>query len=153
MSELKAAETLKINELRVGNWVNYDDGPTPAKVKSINSIRIEVGLEHFPKPLSVAVLSPIPLNEDILLKCGFTHHARSVDLGMSGYYPKEFWYILEGMDEFNQRIFKNDFHLGQFRDGFYYQINYRKKGIKIESLHQLANLYFSLTGIELEINL
>lgn len=67
---------------------------------------------------------PVELTEEILLKCGFK---------IGNKYSNE-----------DARI--GDFVI-TFGDNFYY------KKTQIKHLHQLQNLYFAITGFELEINL
>lgn len=150
---------MKPTDLRVGNWVKDENGFgyvvaitfAPSQIEPYRAIlsnrRSIVGS-------SFRELEPIPLTPEILKKCKFDMHARSVSFGDSGYDPKYFYYILDGIDEFKQRTYRHGFVLGDFRDGYYYQANQRRtKGIKIEYLHQLQNLYFALTGEELFIEL
>lgn len=70
--------------------------------------------------------SPIPLTGDILLKCGFEKNENT-------YYHELFM--------FNNGV------LRVIAD------NYRTTGkdVRIEFLHQLQNIYFALTGKELEV--
>jgi glycosyltransferase involved in cell wall biosynthesis len=73
---------------------------------------------------------PIPLSEDILINCGFDksgYKQLSNRLKLEWSFGKEFWIDREGETLFT---FEN-----------------------IESLHQLQNIYFALTGKELIINL
>lgn len=84
---------------------------------------------------------PIRLTEEILLKCGFekknhTWSDKSVSIGL---------------------FFKNGYYVENSREGFLFcQLHYSGQGWffkNTEYLHQLQNLYFALTGQELEINL
>lgn len=67
---------VKTNELRIGNWVDYSDGNyydgKRFKVSSISDRGVNEwrdmgasGCAEFEK------LQPIPITEEILLKCGF----------------------------------------------------------------------------------
>jgi hypothetical protein len=76
---------------------------------------------------SIRDISPIPITEDILLKCGFV-------VG---------------------EVFKSTFRVGNFcvykEDVFWYDI--QNDCVEITYLHELQNLYFALTKTELEITL
>ncbi len=80
--------------------------------------------------VTYADLSPIPLTEEILLKCGF----KKIE--------PEGWYRKVTEREASMELFNGSpFH---YADGnFSPDINY---------LHQLQNLYYSLTGEELTFN-
>lgn len=75
-------------------------------------------------------LKPIALDEKWLLKLGFTKEINEDDF--------DYWLI----DEFD-----NDF-LWEHSNGFCYNFG---KGYEINFVHQLQNLYFSLTGDELSL--
>lgn len=108
---------MKAEELRIGNYIIYQkEHIIKCDIKDIELSEID--------------REPIPLTEEILLKCGF-----------------------EFFD--NERIF-NGFVIEDFHNGNYYFTS--GEGIKlhekhIEYLHQLQNLYFSLTGEELNVKL
>lgn len=119
---------IKANELRVGNWVLFDieevyEQITPRRLGFISQ---ENGKGHCHP------FKPIPLTEEILLKCGFMKHSTN-----------PFWFIkkqicisLVGSIElisWDMQIFKID--------------------LKVENLHQIQNLYFALTCKELNIEL
>ena len=77
---------------------------------------------------------PIPLTQEILLKCGFTHNGGySWDCKLLG----------------RQRFIVNHLTRGYF-ETHYTQYNYGKH---IESLHQLQNFYFIAVNEELKIEL
>jgi hypothetical protein len=140
---------IRVDELRVGNWVN--DGynhyeqvwglvKDESKGDSINGHPCDV-------------FKPIPLTEKILLNmCGFEKIVTegNFDLG----YGDEISYGLE---------FKREFYLS-YLDDFSVGIFSSKKAsndelgicIPLNSalyLHQLQNIYFMLSGEELEIKL
>lgn len=125
---------MQIQELRIGNWVMY---------KPINTL-IKVGLlilgeiQESNSINNKSDFEPIPLTEEILLKCG-----ASIVLGTYNYYIS-LWEI------------KSEIHFELFRDG-YVCVIYSSTGSvvpnDIEYLHQLQNLFYSLVGEELQINL
>lgn len=78
----------------------------------------------------VDMFSPIPLTEEILLKCGF---------------EKAGIYYCMGGNEDGGIVLK-------LNDSMYYPI-ITSFGIPIKYLHQLQNLHFALTGKELEVKI
>ena len=120
---------MKITELRIGNWIKspIESGGKFEKVIRLDSDKD--GYNHF-----IDHCNPIPLTEDILLNCGFE------------YMYKNEW-LSKGM--FGIRA-----DLKYFVYGF--PTLYTDKELfvcNIKHLHQLQNLYFALTGEELEVNL
>ena len=118
---------MNIQELRIGNYVsmNFDkEGqeyiiPTIVKELSEVNCRVlskgEVFVTHYDN------IKPIPLTEDILLKCGEDNEHLMVDkLGFV--------------------IFKNGYPYQFVRDDY-------------KHLHSLQNLYHSLRGEELNVEL
>lgn len=118
---------MKANELRLGNWVNLPHGDVQIKYF------IEIGA-HFTDNNggTFESLHPIPLTEEWLLKFGFMKH------------PIKTEYLHTKM--------------GGLRIITYYGNNYLVKTIRgdaitsLKYVHQLQNLYFALTGEELEIS-
>jgi len=118
---------IKINELRIGNYV----------LMSGVIVRMDNKLFH-------AVLNgfngyepePIPLTEDILLKCGFELEEKLNDYRFN---DSEFYV--------NKNKITGDFWV--------YMSNGDEDACltSIEYLHQLQNIYFALTGQELTFNL
>lgn len=81
-------------------------------------------------------LQPIPLTEEILLKCGFVRHHED--------YYNEVILIKDVITkDFTCKLYPKEL-------GSAYEI---KNSIKIKYLHQLQNLYFALTNEELTVNL
>ena len=65
-------------------------------------------------------------------------------------------YIIKKLDFETDKItfWKGKFSIGNYADGYHYLPTndiFKKRGIKIEYLHQLQNLYFALTNQELTI--
>ncbi len=130
-------------ELRIGNWVAYDDGTT-AQVYGVKFK--DVGLYGFPQMLSESVIIGISLTAEILEKCGFkkfestTEHLKSLS-----------WYSLDWIVGY--KSMGPDAPHGGFTIE---NISYGNSGgrkIELAYLHQLQNLYYALTYRELEINL
>jgi len=129
---------MKTNELRIGNYVYAGHGDFPMYVTSIfdNEVYLDFpGNEGDFWEERHEDLKPIPLTEDILLKCGLERKK----FGFTSYIVKNGW-------------FKYSFVLTIWDDGrlFYDWIG---GNIEVKYLHQLMNLHFSLTGKELEVKL
>jgi hypothetical protein len=114
---------MKANELRVGNL--YDNNGnyfvvTPSTIESVfESERVWC--------------KPIPLTEEILLKCGFISDGNNFELD---------WLLI------HTHLPTGEYHflLNEYKSG-------KLKVTKLSYLHQLQNLYHALTNEELEINL
>lgn len=117
---------MKVNELRIGNVLKEKYSGDLLIVIELTKQRITFDYQTTEKWQS----EPIELTEEILLKCGFVkdefdNWENETRLGL--YKPEEF-----------------DGYLSIWGDSTVGECNY---------LHQLQNLYFALTGQELEINL
>lgn len=112
---------IKANELRVGNWVTGAFGEN-APFQIMKGFQIDDCVDTY---------FPILLTPEILERCGF-------EFIKNEYLLKAFSIV------FQQNIFK-----------FYYDYldkgDYNEIFVQIKYLHQLQNLYFVLTGEELEI--
>jgi len=131
---MKTKIDMKTEDLRIGNYVKCVDG---------NIIRIN-------KEDMMCILTqtyevkPIPLKEEILLKCGFKCYAESgVSKGFStGLNPVTNDYMLT-------LTWLKCFKSNQLEDYPFYKNGYHV----VKYLHQLQNLYFALCGEEMEVNL
>lgn len=125
---------MKIEELRVGNYIGFDSMLIPCKVVSIDedyTYRVKHDY-HGTLKNTWANLRPIPLTEEILLKCGFKA-SRDKGILQASLHKHYFAYSLVSN------------HLsGNGSNG---EIGIRN----VLYVHQLQNLYHSLTGEELEI--
>lgn len=140
---------MKIEELRINNWVNLflgiDDNGTQYRPMQIKGIMEDLSGEFYYLNTNSANwvystqnLEPIPLTEDILLKCGFeiiNENSAEKRYGIvenhvfDGDASLIYWNTTENAG----KIFRGD--------------------MEIKSLHQLQSLIHALTGKELEINL
>lgn len=113
---------IQANELRIGNWVISAKTDEPFKVDEIpNNAKITA--------------TPIPLTEDILMKCEFY-----VSTGTVGpIYTIDDIPALEILFDTHNEVWSVS-----YGDLLLAEIN---------SLHQLQNLFFALTGEELNIEL
>lgn len=121
---------IKIEELRIGNWV-FDQDCEPYYFQ-IEQIRKDIGdslwVYYRNGSIKCKVPEPIPLTEEILLKCGF---------------EKQGFYFLNR----NSALMQMEISLS--RKCFISSL----LAIEIKHLHQLQNLYFCLVGKELNIEL
>lgn len=122
---------INANELRMGNWVDLAGEKVPQKV----NIKILQFITHANAINDNHPFEPILLSPEILEKARFSK--KNLDDDVDG----DFWCLKEGYR------FLFEYHKAEnvFYNG--------KLGIQIKYLHQLQNLYYALTGEELEINL
>jgi len=125
---------MKANELRIGNWVKHNSewcyrGEEVYKFQWNETDWYALG----ESTLFLENIEPIPLTEEWLIKFGF----------------EKLWYDDNGMKlpyyrlNQNDYVFDLDYEFCATRDDAGY--------IYLKSVHQLQNLYFALTGDELEI--
>lgn len=132
-------------EIKLDNWLYLTPSNMFVKVSQVGRREIRpndskglmVPAEHF---------EPILLTEDILLKCGFE---------TSDFY-KTHYFKYENIDN-NLRgdvfCFNIDRNTDLFNTGKTLSFSFRPFSLHLKYLHQLQNLYFEITGRELEINL
>lgn len=126
--------TIKAIELRIGNWVSGVNS-----YKKIDHLDIRDVAENR----LIVPFIPIPLTEEILLKAGFKSREAST---CNEYYI--------GTNEVTQDwLFSLVWLHNPERINAPNAPFYRNGRHTIYYLHQLQNLYFALTGQELEINL
>lgn len=146
---------IDIKELRIGNYIKSVDDNIIVRVEELcehdNTICAENDDMRCFYPIdrkSVDPLEegcyyePIPLTEDLLLRCGFKiNKNNNYILSWSENYCMKFKHI-----EFE--IVDNDVFCS-----FWIGDGKNKMLLDIQYLHQLQNLYFALTGKELEVKL
>lgn len=132
-----------IKELRIGNIVV---GKYSSIIQSVNSIVKDDGYSggyciHLLNgdKFGADCIEPIPLTEELLLKCGFTkeYYGFSCDIVELSY----------------GRFLCND---DTDKDKLFLSINnaeYTISGVSLKYLHQLQNIYYDLTGKELDVKL
>lgn len=129
---------IEAKELRIGNWILPEhnlDGEYH-KVTIIESYAINSYTEDWYRG--------IPLTHEILEKCGF----KEDDNVASAFNDIKKYYSING--SFFMRELNGEFHRYiEVEDDPYYSFPL----CQVKYLHQLQNLYFALTGKELEINL
>lgn len=123
---------INANELRVGNYVVFSEDRTIFKVIEISEKGLGIENKQEITWIEMETFEPIPLTEEILLKCGF-----KCSRGESF------------------QLMLNDWTNLYYNCG-YFEISVNKHAFSlnhIQYLHQLQNIYHSLTNKELEINL
>jgi hypothetical protein len=117
---------IKHTELRSGNLLFTETG-TPTPIQAAGILAIEKGLLK---------MLPIPLTPELLERCGFK------------------WDSVPDSDGDEHNIYETnwgDFEVTMPDNDILELEGFRMPHIK--HLHQLQNIYFALTGIELEIKL
>ena len=133
---------LQASELRIGNYVEYEGEYLPVcSIDGVNEFQ-EVGYKgsvSLPSYINderkliwtyngrwLATCNPIPITNELLLKCGFENHDNEyMDKGDFVYYvdSREFMWKGSFMPQF------------------------------IVYIHQLQNVYFALTNVELKVKI
>lgn len=127
---------MKANELRIGNYLNYDLGI--CKVRGTTKNAVWLHDEGGPVIIDGFLnIRPIPLTEDILLKCGFVYRNEHRGQGSILDLHNENW--------------KKGMSVAFMKDGTLRVLNHPQ--FDYLHLHQLQNLYFALTGDELNISI
>jgi hypothetical protein len=125
---------MKVQELRIGNLVNFDGVNYKAE-----SIHLEgcVGLNDIMyEEVYIDDLKPINLTEEWLIRFGFKYKDAG-KYGKSGYFLK-----IKNQDQDTFLFANNKLQVSIYTFSIFIDVN-------IEYLHQLQNLYFALTGKEL----
>ncbi|MGE9312866.1 hypothetical protein ACLOAU_14555 [Niabella sp. CJ426] len=130
------SNTIKPQDLRLGNWVArysyYRD--TFIQYEQVKDLSIE---DKVYSPLPSSYCSSIPLTEEILVRAGFDPFGR------------DGWFSLPVTNEWSFiRVYSK---YPQFVELSVNRHSLMPPGIKF--LHELQNLFYSLTGRELEIKL
>lgn len=116
---------INTNELMLKNWLKYNN--SYVKVCGIEPASISIhNKDIYLKIVGWEDLDYIPISSTILKKCEFkSSHGRYINEdGYSVYHLEDYWYLDIGVC-----------------------------GIRCNYLHQLQNLYFLITGKQLEVNL
>ena len=132
------ANELEIRELRIGNKVQDSNGFNFDVVSIHNDGNVycdfkgnEGGVWEFD---SKNPCYGISLTEEILLKCRFENVFENS------------WYVEYRID--------NIYTIRYYKDDKYFKLcNTFSSLVKVKHIHKLQNLYFALTGKELQINL
>lgn len=122
---------MRAEELRIGNYVYYNDKVISITPNAINELYY-IGDTHSESLVDRRCYEPIELTEEILLKCGFEKHSTNP----FWFRKKQICISLVGSIElisWDMQVFKID--------------------SKAENIHKLQNLYYALTGEELNVQL
>lgn len=127
---------IQANQLRLGNWIEYDNRffqiDTIAEVfPTLNTGEFGIGVVDWNN------IKPIELTEERLLQCGFIIRTQDDD-AFAEYHHNGIFFKSTVFDVTEKCSVLVIIGLGK---------------IEVHYLHQLQNLYFALTGKELEINL
>ena len=122
------------SHLRIGNLLYYKNTKYIAKVELIHNKHFDCRDEHGCFTPN-GDYEPIPLSEDVLLKCGAREYNRS-DYSIK--------YEIDTKTNHINILYKKNRILVFF--GMCYLTD-------IKHLHQLQNLYYALTGEELEVSI
>ena len=132
-------------ELRIGNWVNYSGrynkrGEVYEGLKgpfAVTGMREHIYLKNLlsglPFSFSFGEIEPIPLTPEILEKCGFNKKTYG---GAGLFYVNGLVHISEYLNYLNCDPYGSV-----------------ENSVSVQYLHQLQNLFYVLTGQELEIKL
>ena len=135
---------MDVKELRVGNLVKDDEciivvvealSGDNALVNGYGENEVLFSKKGYPNVLFESEIYPIELTEEMILKCGFTRKETSL-------------VFVFQMPEFNAtiQIWNGNEYASICRSGI---AAYR---FECKYLHQLQNIYFSLTGKELDVS-
>ena len=119
---------IQATELRIGNYLTYhtpDDTDMPCKIDAQDILNISTNYMH-----NAEIHSPIPLTEEILLKCGF-------EKDYEGHF----------LLAFNGRLYYYDLENGFLLKDF--KVKTKLNQFPFYNLHQLQNLIHALTNTEL----
>jgi len=150
-------EMIQANELRIGNIVSYNSDMVIGKHVKVGSIenttrstgvRVYNGISsprglHLTGIIPFSDIEPIPLTEEILLKCGFEKIDDMV------YYPDKKIRSLY----INTLILRINTCSNLFEFHFQHRVSSMYENVEVKSLHQLQNLFHALTSKELEVEL
>lgn len=125
---------IKATELRIGNWVNFAEDDTHFEITEITKEGLFVKNPEEETWIELETFSGIPLTPEILVKCGFEESYKSE-------YTRRFDHGIRVDVGAGWNLVNNRFHVRYIGEKFTH----------IKSLHQLQNLYYVLTGDELEI--
>ena len=145
---------METNELRIGNYVFSAEDNKTGEIFQIDSRGIIFVNKNGNRWQDLKNIQPIQLTEEILLKCRFEKVKNKDKEGLReyiGHTAQKARYAIFDTDIFITKVDKRSLLWRSVDCDF--MVLFYHKSIPIKYLHQLQNLYFALTGEELEINL
>lgn len=137
--------SIKAGELRLGNWVEIPRGACRVTGIDDDYISMGGGLGDDRLLYTTEEIKPIPLSKEVLEKCGFEKHL--IDKS----FPEEGYYYSMSLSE--DKYIDLGFITGD-KNGYLEACLFPyEEAFRCRYIHQLQNLYFALTGHELEITL
>mgnify|MGYP003670777804 CR=1 FL=1 len=143
---------MEAKELRIGNLVHYN--ANQKEVGTITGMQSAVSKQCYiylnnriNSVLDLEEIKPIPLTDEWLFKFGF--------IKMKNYRTKQLGHSKYDWFKDNTQFFSIEkHHSGDFNEGetFYPTFTFNNCSFALQYVHQLQNLYFSLTKDELKIN-
>lgn len=130
---------IQAQDLRIGNWVNYYNDNVYFKVVSVGHSGLDVENSHEKTWIERDQFQPIPITPEILEKAGFIGKYKSC-----GYHYTKDIVNLSSQDE-------DDY--GNSIENYQLHFYHNHQGAPIYFVHQLQNLYHSLIGEELKLEL
>ncbi len=134
---------IKASDLRLGNWVRLSSNISDNEFELVDGLMIS----HYDEERCIhlrgnaiwnfeAQVKGVPVDSDILIKCGFYGKYKSVHT----HWNYKGFIINESSDEDEEGLTIKD-RIPTFNYEFKYDI---------KTLHQLQNLYYALTNTEIE---
>lgn len=133
---------MKVNDLRIGNWIKYEDKLVQVVQLSSLMILCQRDENQFLVNCSPKVFQPIELTEEVLLNIGFEKINDCYVL------QNEYICLAYYKDSFRQELVA-----GVKRKGKCLCHINELKNYDIKYLHELQNAYYLLTNEELEVKL
>nr|WP_320058789.1 hypothetical protein [uncultured Bacteroides sp.] len=149
---------IDVRELRIGNNVLYQGNQVEVTGISIGYINVRTFSKESVTPtrlendqLNAKDCTPIPITEELLEKCKFEKIRNRITFRVVPRIAYEFKYQPEGLMDYCYLVIVKDNNT--FNHVVPADNDKECCFIPIKSFHQLQNLYFDLTGKEIEIRL
>lgn len=147
---------IQANELRIGNWIGIPECAIVAQVDIIGEKKVcinvnPVDLDRNQNDFELVSLEGILLFKKMLISIGFNYEEVNEDPE-----NEKSWYeyTLESKNGYLHLMFDGEWYYMLYTKGSLKIPDMEYRGyVKIKYVHQLQNLYFTLNGTELEINL
>ena len=137
---------MKANELRIGNWIKYEDKLVQVVQVSSMMILCQRDENQFLVNCAPKVFQPIELTGDILIKAGyFKKGYHEIYFMTPCVYCYDYYISCQ-----NIKDNKYSFVASGYKNG---ELKRQIRLDNIQYLHELQNIFFSFTNQELEIKL